>query len=58
MTRQERSICYLWDSLREKHPRMRDQALMARAVERYRREFHDDITADEILAALEARANA
>lgn len=57
MTRQERCICALWDKLRENFPTMRDKALMEKAIERYAKEYKDDITADDILAALDARAD-
>lgn len=57
MTRQERSICSLWDRMRENFPTMRDKALMERAVKQYAKEYKDDITANDIMSALEARAN-
>lgn len=57
MTRQERSICNIWDSLRGEFPHVPDKRLMVRAVERYRKTFNDDITAEDIAAALERRAD-
>ncbi len=57
MTRQERSICQLWDTLRQKYPNAPDARLMKTTVERYRRDFKDDITAEDIVEALERRAD-
>lgn len=57
MTRQERYICRIWDALRGRYPNAPDKRLMARAVERYRKEYNDDITMEDIVNALEMRSN-
>lgn len=57
MTRQERYICNIWDALRGTFPNAPDKRLMKRVVERYRKEYNDDITAEDIVSALEARAD-
>lgn len=57
MTRQEKALCELWDTLRGNYPSTSDQLLLQKTVELYRIRFHDDVTADDILNALERRSN-
>lgn len=50
-------MCELWDTLRGNFPGSPDKLLLQKTVELYRIRYHDDVTADDILNALERRSD-